>query len=132
MNCIIIDDDPDDRELFDIALQNSRQPYHLTAIENGKKALEVLAEDMKAPDFIFLDLNMPMVSGKECLVAIKKMPNLKNTPVIIYSTSSYKNDVEETKDLGASYFLPKTADIDRLSEILSDILTKKNLPFVLN
>mgnify|MGYP003574966594 FL=1 len=132
MTCYIIDDDPDDRELFEIALQNSGQPYKLIAVENGKKALEILTKDMNPPDFIFLDLNMPMLSGKECLAAMRDLPNLKNAAIIIYSTSSYKKDIEDTKDLGANYFLSKIADIDRLSEILSDILTKKSLPFVLN
>lgn len=132
MNCFIIDDDADDRELFDIALQNSNQPYRLTPVESGNKALEILAKDSNVPDFIFLDLNMPRLSGKECLAAIRQMPNLNNVAVIIYSTSSHIKDIEETKDLGANYFLSKTADLDRLSTILSDVLAKKSLPFVLN
>lgn len=132
MNCFIIDDDDDDRELFDIALQNSNQPYRLTPVESGNKALEILAVDRNVPDFIFLDLNMPLLSGKECLAAIRQMPNLKNVAIIIYSTSSYIKDIEETKDLGANYFLSKTADLDRLSAILADILTQKKLPFVLS
>lgn len=132
INCFVIDDDADDREFFEIALESSNLPYKLTTAENGVKALEMLSSREDMPDFIFLDLNMPLLSGKECLAAIREMDKLENTPVIIFSTSSYHVDIDETKELGATYFLSKTADIDKLSVILGKVLSGKELPYVLS
>jgi len=134
IRCIIIDDDPDDRELFEIALENSGHPFNLLPLSSGSKALEIFT-DIEAgdiPDYIFLDLNMPLLSGKECLQEIRKVSVLHITPVIIYSTSSYHLDIAETKEYGATHFLTKTPDIDRLSVILGKLFSKTALPYELS
>src|SRR5688500_16940478 len=108
INCVVIDDDPDDREIFEIALEESDSPFTLTAIGSGLKALEMLSAGNTIPDYIFLDLNMPLLSGKDCLREIRNIDGLKKVPVVIFSTSSYSKDIEETKMLGANHFLSKT------------------------
>lgn len=132
IKCFMIDDDIDDRDFFQIALEISDLPFRLTTAGNGITALELLSQDSYLPDFIFLDLNMPLLSGKECLSAIRELPKLQDVPLVIFSTSSYHKDIEETKELGATYFLSKTSDIDRLAVILNDVLTGKELPYVLS
>jgi len=133
IRCIIIDDDPDDRELFEMALENSKIPFYLTSFDSGLKALELLINTSAdaIPDYIFLDLNMPLLSGKECLQEIRKLPEFKKTPVIMYSTSSYHIDIEETREFGANHFLTKTPDIDRLSVILEELFSTNDLPYIL-
>ncbi len=132
INCLVIDDDADDRDIFEIALEESDSPFSLTAIDSSLKALEALSAGNTVPDFIFLDLNMPLVSGKECLREIRSIDALEHVPVVIYSTSSYIKDIEETKMLGANHFLSKTPDIRRLSEILSELFSGKDLPYELS
>lgn len=127
----IIDDDPDDLEFFQIALDMTGIPYTLTSAKSAVEALNTLPESSERPDYIFLDLNMPMISGIEFLQIFQESPNLNKIPVIIFSTSSYHKDLEDTKALGASHFLSKTSDIDRLSEVFITILKGKELPFVL-
>lgn len=87
--------------------------------KNGELALQYL-QDEKAPlpDFIFLDLNMPRLSGKQCLVEIKKLDHLRSIPVIIYSTSNHPQDKEQTKQLGAFGFLHKPTKFDILCKEL--------------
>jgi len=131
LNCLVIDDDADDRDFFEIALEDCGHAYQLTPLSSGIRALELLKDTNIAPDFIFLDLNMPLLSGKECLQSIRGVEHLQHIPVIIYSTSSYYKDIEETQQLGATFFLTKSADIDSLSRILGEIFTGKQLPFVL-
>src|SRR5690348_12426970 len=97
LTCLLIDDDPDDREIFGIALEEVDKVCRYITTENGIEALELLEDSTSIPDFIFLDLNMPLMDGKECLREIKKIPHLNRVPVIIYSTSSYEKDVEDTK-----------------------------------
>ncbi|MFP9099554.1 response regulator [Flavobacterium sp. RHBU_24] len=131
VKCLVIDDDADDRDFFEIALADCGQPYKFSPVQCGLKALELLNNQALTPDFIFLDLNMPLLSGKQCLEGIRTIPHLRHVPVVIYSTSSYYKDIEETRRLGATFFLTKNADIDSLSRILCDIFTGKQLPFVL-
>jgi len=103
----IVDDDADDREFFQIALDIAGFPYNLTAVESAVKALEILPELKDLPDYIFLDLNMPLVSGKEFLKILRESSAFSHVPVIIFSTSSYNKDIEETKVLGQIILCPR-------------------------
>ena len=69
-----------------------------------QEALQVLQETYTLPDFIFLDLNMPRVNGRQCLIQLKKDTKLASIPVIIYSTSKLDADRQETKELGSVFF----------------------------
>lgn len=129
----LIDDDPDDREIFTIALQDLNPAYNCITAKNGLEAQEKLKNDPAfIPDFIFLDLNMPLMSGQECLVHLKKMQHIEQVPVIIYSTSSNEEDFIRTKQLGASNFLVKPSSITSLLDNIQKIICGKNLPFLLN
>jgi len=130
--CFLIDDDADDREIFAMALEDADKSYNCVTAKNGVDALEKLNSNEKfVPDYIFLDLNMPMLSGKECLKELKKISRLSHVPVIIYSTSSHEKDIEETKQMGASYFLTKPSDIRVLTNILTRIIDKQESPYLL-
>jgi len=130
--CLLIDDDFDDHEIFAIALNDADKTYKCVTAKNGVDALEKLNTDETfIPDYIFLDLNMPLMSGKQCLKELKKIPRLSHTPVIIYTTSSYEKDIEEVKKLGAAHFLVKPSSIDSLTQILSKLFQKQGLSFSL-
>lgn len=130
-NLLLIDDDIDDCEFFEIALNLASADFHLTPVNSSIQAMDMLAKGKIMPEIIFLDLNIPLLSGKECLEAIRRTPGLETMPVVIYTTSSYHKDIEETQQMGASHFLSKTADIDRLSVLLKQLLSKIPLPYVL-
>jgi len=132
ITCFLVDDDPDDRDLFGMALKDVDESIELMHAENCVEALKILkADDVKIPDFIFLDLNMPFMNGKECLDELKKTAHLKDIPVIIYSTSSYAKDMEDTRKKGATHFLSKTSNFDDLIKILMALFRKEPLPFSL-
>ncbi len=129
----LIDDDEDDREIFLLALEKANVNFSCSAAKSGPVALDMLNTDTGfIPDFIFVDLNMPLMHGKECLQQIKSMPRFANTSVIIYTTSSYDKDVEETRRLGASHFLVKPPGIGILAKTLKRILNNEALPFYLD
>ncbi|RWX00571.1 response regulator [Flavobacterium cerinum] len=127
----MIDDDPDDREFFQIALDMTGIRYTLKTAESAVEALNIFPEFLELPDYIFLDLNMPLISGIQFLQIFRESADLNKVPIIIFSTSSYHKDIEDTKALGASHFLSKTSDIDRLSEVVVSILKGNDLPFIL-
>ena len=112
---LLVDDDPDDCDFFREAVREIDSTSVCFTAENGEDALVKLRKGLKKlPDFIFLDLNMPRMDGKHCLAELKKDPKLENIPVIIYTTSSAPEDKEETRTLGASYFLTKPSDYQKL------------------
>lgn len=119
----LIDDDIDDQEVFELALKDIDGELSFIKAYDGREALDILNKDETfLPDFIFLDLNMPRISGKECLTEMRKMARLQNVPIYIYSTSSSEKDKTETHNLGATGFITKPYIIDDLEEILSEII----------
>ena len=129
---MLIDDDEDDRDLFEIALEDLDTEVGFTGVGSCCDALDILNNTSETPDFIFLDLNMPQISGKECLASLKESLRLSKIPVIIFSTSSDPRDIKETKELGAIDFITKPNKTSELTTILknfilnqSEISTKK-------
>lgn len=120
-SCLLIDDDEDDKEIFCIALAEANPAVTCFTAEDGVEALEMLRDKSFVPDYIFLDLNMPLMSGKECLVEIRKQNHLDNTSVIIYSTSASERDIQETSALGASGFITKPPVMGVLIEKLEEM-----------
>jgi CheY-like chemotaxis protein len=119
-SCLLIDDDKDDQDIFLMALEEVNNSIDCALANNAKGALEMLHKQY-VPDIIFIDLNMPKINGKTCLLEIKKMPHLKDVPICIYSTSANERDKKETTDLGAVAFITKPSSIDELASILSEI-----------
>jgi len=131
ITCFLIDDDGDDREIFTIAAEANGAS--VVTAENGVDALEKLHSDSTfTPDCIFLDLNMPYLSGIDCLSQIKKIDRLDAVPVIVYTTSSYEKDVEKTRQLNANHFLVKPTSLNVLIDRLSNIFSQQDLPFYLD
>lgn len=126
---MLIDDDADDLEFFSLAIKRINEQVHYIAFTDGMEALRKLSEEESIlPDFIFLDLNMPRVPGKQLLVEMKKLHHLSGVPVIIYSTSSETHDMEETRHLGAVDYVVKAPSIKQLSERLEQVINQYKKP----
>lgn len=121
----LIDDDADDREIFQDALSviESNTSIHFQEAENGVDAFVKLNDPKtKKPDVIFVDLNMPKMDGKEFLMEIKKQHSFKEIPIIIYSTSANKSDVDFTLQHEAEKFMTKPHSISDLKKELESTL----------
>lgn len=120
----IADDDPDDQELFiNALLQIDKYCTCVTAFD-GVNALQRLNEiDPVLPDIIFLDLNMPKMTGRQCLGRIKQLESLQQVPVIIYSTTADKKEIEELTQMGAAFFLQKPNRFNDLHQALEKIVS---------
>lgn len=121
----LIDDDADDRDTFIASLDSISPDIICIEARDGLEALEMIELDESfIPDYIFLDLNMPRINGKECLTKLRDLSRLDNTPIYICSTSSSDKDVTETLSLGATDYIVKPADISELIGILSAIMVQ--------
>ncbi|MCO6147475.1 response regulator [Flavobacterium sp. NRK1] len=130
-SCFLIDDDEDDREIFALALKKAKAEFVCTMAKNGKEALLHASKGDFVPGYIFVDLNMPMISGRECVAELKKIDRLADVPVIVYTTSSFDKDIEDLKKMGVNHYLVKPRSFSALATILKTLFTKKELPFLL-
>ena len=121
----IVDDDIDDQDLFIEAVNEVDTSIQCLSASSCEEALDLLKnKKIRLPDIIFLDLNMPRLNGKQCLAELKKEAHLRHIPVIIYSTSSERRDIEETTRLGAAHFLTKPNKFEELCKALSFVVSK--------
>ena len=126
MTILLVDDDEDDRKLFCEAAAEVDKTIHCVAVSSGDEALSYLANKSNPlPDYIFLDLRMPGLSGQECLEEIKKDPRLAKVPVIVYTTSREVSDSIELKRLGAAHFMSKPVSPDDVYYMISFVLEEK-------
>ena len=117
----LVDDDADDQEIFIDALREVDANVHCHTSNDGIDALRKLAEGLQ-PDLIFLDLNMPRVNGKQVLKEMKSTEGVLHIPVIIYTTSNAREDIDTTLQLGASHYITKPSRFEELCNTLRDVL----------
>ncbi len=79
--------------------------YTVIEAEDGEEALAML--ENQHPDLILLDLVMPKVSGFDVLAKIRAIPDLSNTPVVVYSILNDKAEIDRALKLGANDFTIK-------------------------
>ena len=123
---LIVDDDADDRQLFIEAVKEVDDTINCITANNGQQAMELLNNaGNNLPDFIFLDLSMPRMNGKECLAAIQKNERLKHIPVIIYTTSGEVEESIVLKEMGAYHFMTKPVNADEIYYMVSMVLEEQ-------
>ncbi len=118
---LLVEDRAGDVELMKEALQECHKPSHLHVVRNGEEALAFLYRQGKyssvpRPDLIFLDLNLPKLSGHEVLAVIKSDPFLKSTPVVVLTTSATPKDILKSYELYANCCITKPGDLDKFIE----------------
>ncbi len=116
-----VDDDLEDREFFCDALREIDPAITCLVAGSGMEALNLLGNLTVMPDFIFLDINMPMMDGKQCLKSLKAIPEYEQIPVIMYSTSTDNREIRECYRLGAVDFLIKPHSFEKLVNDLNSI-----------
>jgi CheY-like chemotaxis protein len=118
IHVLLIDDDNEDHMFFEMAMSEMNLPIECYFADNGIKGLALLSNPVFKPDFIFLDINMPIMNGMECLIKIKEIERLQKVPVYIYSTSADRFFAEKCSKLGATGLIKKETDISTISEKL--------------
>lgn len=121
----LADDDTDDCILFEDALREVCKDTKLQTANDGLELMDILEETVPPPpDVIFLDLNMPLKNGFECLADIKRTHKLKDIPVVIFSTSAQADAIEKVYQQGAHYYICKPSSFEKLKMAIKDILSK--------
>jgi CheY-like chemotaxis protein len=118
---VLAEDDPDDRLLLEQAFVDVRASSDRVFVEDGEDLMELLlgrgryeGRRDRRPDLILLDLNMPRKDGREALAEIRADPTLRRIPIVVLSTSSEEQDIEQAYGLGANSFVTKPITFDGL------------------
>ncbi len=119
---MLIDDDDDDQEIFVTAVEEVSPAVDCICLSDATGALTKLATREIKPDVIFLDLNMPVMNGREFLRRIKQHTDLVSIPVIIFTTSSDPATKQQMKTLGAHDFITKPSSYDELVSTLTPFI----------
>lgn len=126
INILLVEDNPGDVRLTQIALRDSKIRNSLSVVMDGIEALEFLRRegkfaDAEIPDIILLDLNLPRKNGREVLEEIKADDELKRIPVVVLTTSDDEKDILATYNLHANCYITKPVDLARFIEIVKSI-----------
>lgn len=108
------EDDFDDFESVKEALNQLSDQQLLLHAKNGQEAVGFIENATILPSLIVLDLNMPVMDGKEVLKWLKDRNEYKNIPVMIFTTSSREEDVKLCQKYGCTFFRKPTLYRDLL------------------
>ena len=117
---IVAEDDEDDRFLLKEAFDEVAKNVDVAFAEDGVDLLDQLAQLnlRRVTPLVVLDLNMPRMSGREVLKTLRQDAVYRSTPVVVLSTSSAREDVDEAYSLGANTFFTKPP---RFSDLLHTV-----------
>jgi CheY-like chemotaxis protein len=119
LNIILAEDDDDDRLLFQEAIDELPVTIRLKTFNNGDELMAWLnRKKNKLPDVLFLDLNMPRKNGFATLGEIKRNTRLQDLPVIIFSTATNKDMINQVFKDAAHYYIRKPAHFGELKELI--------------
>ncbi|HUR30866.1 MAG TPA: response regulator [Saprospiraceae bacterium] len=119
---ILAEDDEDDSLFFEEALNSIADPPHLILARDGEELTQLLQDTFPHPDLIFLDLNMPRKNGAQCLCEIRKSKDLRELPVVVLSTSSSKDIIDDMYQSGANLYIQKPNDVNLWKRAIAAVL----------
>lgn len=126
---LLVEDNPNDREMTLRALRRSNVANNVVAIDDGEEALEYLFASGRyserkiddAPRVVFLDLKLPKVDGIEILRRIRENPHTRTIPVVIITSSAEERDRVATYAIGANSYVVKPIDSDSFTKTMAEV-----------
>lgn len=123
---LLAEDNEDDVVLMRHAFEVAKLSVDLQHVENGQQCLAYLRrqppyQDAQEPDLLLLDLNMPVLSGREVLAELVADETLNHIPVVILTTSAEQRDILNMYKLRCSSYIVKPLDFDQFMRVVRSI-----------
>ncbi len=123
---LLVEDNEDDVELTLEALKDSKVRMEVHVVDDGVSALKFLRQqdeykDKPRPDMVLLDLNLPIMDGREVLKEIREDDDLTDLPVVVLTTSQSEEDILKMYKLHANCYISKPVDFLKFTEIVKQI-----------
>lgn len=118
------DDDPDDVELLKEAFECMAGDIELITCSHGAEALQYLQTlplHKPTPCLIILDINMPVLDGKQALARLRSINRFSSTPVVLFSTSSDSREKDFARQYEAG-FITKPLDVREMAKIADSFI----------
>ncbi|WP_309572461.1 response regulator [Deinococcus sp.] len=128
---LLVDDDPNDVAIAQLAFEWSGLHEDLAVAHDGLDALEYLRRTgthqhrpVGSPHLVLLDLNMPRVDGFDVLRTVRHDDALVHIPIVVFTTSDAQRDRVRCNDLGADDYLIKPSGIEQFLTIIGDLTSR--------
>ena len=125
---LLVEDDPHDSELTQMALADCNLANRVIAVEDGAEAMEYLnyegnfvTRKKGNPAVILLDIKMPRMDGIEVLKKIRSNEKLKTLPVVMLTSSKEDPDLKACYELGANAYVVKPVDFKEFMDSIKNI-----------
>jgi chemotaxis family two-component system response regulator Rcp1 len=123
---LLVEDNPGDVRLTREALAEAGVDNQLAVVQDGVEAMEYLYregsyQNVKRPDLVLLDLNLPRKNGREVLAEIKNDTYLKRIPVVVLSTSVSTDDITAAYESHANCYISKPADLNQYIAVIQSV-----------
>lgn len=120
---LLVEDNPGDVRLIREALAGSKALMCIDVVSDGEQALAFLRRegtfaDAAPPHLVLLDLNLPVLDGREMLAAMAADPALRDIPVVVLTTSAAQSDIRGCYELNANCYLTKPTDLDEFVRVV--------------
>jgi CheY-like chemotaxis protein len=123
---VVVEDNPNDQELLQRQLHKTALGNHVRFFSDPRKALSLLREPGSAPlreglVAMFLDVNLPYMSGIELLRRVREIEGLTDLPVIVMTTNARPDTLAACKELNVAYVAEKPVTVTQFSKVLADL-----------
>lgn len=123
---LLVEDNQDDVVLARRGFERTHLPVNLHHVENGEECMAFLRKtgnyaNVPTPDLILLDLNMPVMDGREVLTEMVADENLRRMPVVVLTTSADEQDIRDMYRLRCSSYIVKPVDFDEFLAAIQSI-----------
>jgi CheY-like chemotaxis protein len=126
---LLAEDDEDDRVIFEEIIQQYQEEktFSFHAVENGSLLIQLLNQELGAgpeelPSLLVLDQNMPQMNGQEAVKISKGHPDLRNIPVVIFSTYNDSRLANECLSLGAAQTITKPDSYEGFQRVIGKLI----------
>ena len=127
LEILLVEDNPADVRLIQLILEDAEFHVNFTVANNGQEAMNILThaagfEEFPRPDIMLLDLNMPVMDGREVLAHLEELPDLGNIPVVVLTTSQSQDDLQYAYSKCISSYITKPVDVHQFNAKVRDLL----------
>lgn len=131
LQVLVVEDNPGDVVLLAEAVERAGSAVHLHVTENGQEALAFLERRephaaAPRPSLIVLDLNLPIMSGREVLAVLAATPAFHDIPVAVLTTSRIESGICEGYPRGNCRYFIKSAEFRELVKIVQEMVRFAN------
>jgi two-component system, response regulator len=120
---LLVEDDPNDVELIQIALDSYSFVNQINVVSDGEQAIHYLfGRDGQPPThplprLVLLDLKLPKINGIQVLEMIRQSPRTRNIVVVVMTSSGENRDLKACYDLGVNSYIVKPLDFQQFVEM---------------